>query len=891
MIYEDYLHCIGYEGQEAHPSEAGVSAFFEAESQRYFFSILDADGKVLLKSEGYPQEATRENGIQSVLKNRANRDFYSVKSYDNGRFYLSLRAGNYREIARSCSASTEAEALALLPYLMGEQVRGGVVAATEAAPVESSANKIDDDYMICREYRGHDGVGENGLVKFSHSNGKHYFAWYDEDGEVLMRSEAYPTTAARDNGLASVEKNRDIEARYSITERMGRYFVILKAGNHQEIARSCPYSSEEAALALYPTARAMRQKTSIVTETEPVVEAIAPEIEVVEPVVEAIAPEVEIIEPVVEEIAPVVEVVEPVVETIAPKVEVVTTDVTTPLASVESATIAGTFTAAAVIGTIHSEPVTTSITRIAPEAPTTTTVIDAPKDVDDDYLPCRDYEGRSINDKANNVALFKHDNGQFYFAIYAEDGSVRLRSEGFATGQERDVELSGVIKNLNNAEMYSVLRRGNYFINVLKDKTGREVGRSCLQKDPPPPPAPEPEPIVEAIAPMVIPEVVPEPVVEVIAPVVEVAPPAPALDVEDDYLPCKDYEGHDVNDKDNNVALFQHSNGQYYFALYDGAGKVHLRSEGFLTSEDREKELTVALKHLYNPDRYSTIRKGDYYIRILKDRQGKEVGRSCLQKDEPKPIVAPIAVAAVAAVIPEIKVEVPKVEIPEVKAEIPKVEVPIIETPKVEIKAPFIETVTPIVEEEATGGFKWWWLLPILALAIWWFSKDGCKKPAVTTPSVTAVPVDTLKTVEPTPAVAKAESCDLNWIFFDFNKADLRTTAKTELDQMVSILKKNPDYVALLSAHADFKGSDAYNQALSGRRATNAKKYLVANGIAASRIKTNLSGEKDPIAKNEEDDRVRQYNRRVELYVQNKEGKNVCESIPPVIEEGLKANQ
>jgi outer membrane protein OmpA-like peptidoglycan-associated protein/uncharacterized protein YegP (UPF0339 family) len=882
MTYEDYLHCIGYEGQATHPSEAGVSAFFEAESQRHFFSILDADGKVLLKSEGYPQEASRENGIQSVLKNRTNRDFYSVKSYDNGRFYLSLRAGNYREIARSCSASTEAEASALLPYLTGEKIRGGVIAAVAAPeePVGKVANKIDDDYMICREYVGHEGVGENGLVKFTHSNGKHYFAWYNEDGDVLMRSEAYPTTAARDNGFASVEKNRDIEARYSITERMGRYFVILKAGNNQEIARSCPFSSEAAALGLYPSARASR------IVVEPVVEAVVPEVEIVEPVVETVVPEVIVEEPVVEAIAPEVEVVEPVVEVIEPEVEVVT-EVAAPLASIESSTVAGTFTAAAAIGMVNSEPVTTSITHITPEAPTTTTIIDAPKDVDDDYLPCRDYEGRTINDKANNVALFKHDNGQFYFAIYAEDGSVRLRSEGFATGQERDVELSGVIRNLNNVEMYSVLRRGNYFINVLKDKTGREVGRSCLQKDPPPPPAPEPEPepIVEAIVPIVVPEVIPEPepIVEAIAPVVEVAPPPAPEDVEDDYLPCKDYEGHGVEDNASNVALFKHANGQYYFALYDEAGKVHLRSEGFLTAEDREKELTVALKHLYNADRYATIRKGDYYIRILKDRQGKEVGRSCLQKDEPKPIVAPVAVAAVAAVaaiIPEIK---EKVVVPE----IPKIEVP-----KIEVKAPVFETVTSIVEEEATGGFKWWWLLPILALATWWFTKDGCKKPVVKTPSVTAVDTMQVQVVEPTPpTAAKAESCDLNWIFFDFNKADLRTTGKTELDQMVSILKKNPEYVALLSAHADFKGSDAYNQALSGRRAANSKKYLIANGIEASRIKTNLSGEKDPIAKNEENDRVRQYNRRVELYVQNKDGKNVCESIPPTIEEGLKANQ
>jgi outer membrane protein OmpA-like peptidoglycan-associated protein/uncharacterized protein YegP (UPF0339 family) len=846
MIYEDYLHCSGYEGQAEHGTEAGFSAF-QDETQRYFFSLLDADGKVLLKSEGYPQQAARENGIQSVIKNRGNRDFYSVKSYENGRFYVSLRAANYREIARSCSAETEAEALTLLPYLTGEQVRGGVVAAAAvAAPKERADNKIDDDYMICREYAGHPNIDDNGMVKFTHSNGKHFFAWYDEDGgHVVMRSEGYPTTAARDNGMASVLKNREDEGKYSITERMGRYFVILKAGNHQEIARSCPYESEAAAMAIYPTQRTRAAYVSkSETESAPVEAIVAPVEEVSTPIVEAVEPVVEA----------------PVVETIAPIAAVVTT--------------------AAFLETTNSEPVTTSITHIAPEAPSTSTIIDAPADVEDDYLPCREYEGRNINDKANNVALFKHDNGQYYFAVYNTDGSVRLRSEGFRTAQERDVELSGVMKNLNNTEMYSIIRRGDYFINVLKDKTGREVGRSCLQKDAPPPP-PAPEPIVEAIAP-----------VAAVAAVAAVATPSivAPVDVEDDYLPCKDYEGHNINDKANNVALFKHSNGQYYFALYDADGKVRLRSEGFRTAQDRDKELSGALKNLYNQDMYSTIRKGEYFISILKDKTGREVGRSCLQKDEPKPVVAPviaapvaaIAVAAVAAAIPKPE---PKVEVPVAKVEVPKV------------AAPVYEAAAPVVEEVATGGFQWWWLLlPLLGLLAWWFFGKGCNKPEASTPAVTTAPlppvvVDTVKSVT-APAPAVAESCDLNWIFFDFNKADLRSASQTELEQMAAILKKNPDYVAVLSAHTDSKGSDAYNDALSGRRATNAKQYLISKGIAAARIKTTMNGEKDPIAKNEvgskDTEQGRQYNRRVELYIQDKDGKNVCTSIPPAVATELK---
>ena len=69
MINEDYLSCNEYENQSAHPTADNFTVFHHQASQRYFFALLDADNKVLLKSEGYPQQAARENGIQSVLKN------------------------------------------------------------------------------------------------------------------------------------------------------------------------------------------------------------------------------------------------------------------------------------------------------------------------------------------------------------------------------------------------------------------------------------------------------------------------------------------------------------------------------------------------------------------------------------------------------------------------------------------------------------------------------------------------------------------------------------------------------------------------------------------------------------------------------------------------------
>ena len=304
MVNEDYLHCSAYEGKALHPTEANFTAFFHEESKLNFFALLDADGAVLLKSEGYPQEASRENGIQSVIKNRPNRDFYSVKELE-GEYYLSLRAANYREIARTCRHKTEAEALALLPFVTGQQIRKRVVTEAVAAATTTTAahsnDRREDDYLACHFYENHPSVNpEDGMVKFTHENGKNYFAWYDKNNQLLMRSEGYPTTAARDNGYASVLKNRDLEERYAIEEKMGYYFAYLKAGNHQEIARGCGKKTYDEAAALYPSARAEAKlkPTMVVT---PIIEAPKVSIPTVEvpkvsvPVIEAPKLEVPVI--------------------------------------------------------------------------------------------------------------------------------------------------------------------------------------------------------------------------------------------------------------------------------------------------------------------------------------------------------------------------------------------------------------------------------------------------------------------------------------------------------------------------------------------------------------------------------------------------------------------
>lgn len=83
-------------------------------------------------------------------------------------------------------------------------------------------------------------------------------------------------------------------------------------------------------------------------------------------------------------------------------------------------------------------------------------------------------------------------------------------------------------------------------------------------------------------------------------------------------------------------------------------------------------------------------------------------------------------------------------------------------------------------------------------------------------------------------------------VFYDFDRSDIRPDAQSALNSLAELLKANNISVEL-SSHADCRGSDAYNQKLSERRAESARQYLVAHGVDPSRITTKAFGEKQPV--------------------------------------------
>lgn len=103
-------------------------------------------------------------------------------------------------------------------------------------------------------------------------------------------------------------------------------------------------------------------------------------------------------------------------------------------------------------------------------------------------------------------------------------------------------------------------------------------------------------------------------------------------------------------------------------------------------------------------------------------------------------------------------------------------------------------------------------------------------------------------------------------VLFGFDRSDLSAGARTNLDKLTNVLKKYPDTNIEIIGHTDDKGTDAYNQGLSERRASSVGAYLRSNGISSSRITTRGMGESDPkVANDTEANRAE--NRRVEFVI------------------------
>ncbi|MFZ0483837.1 MAG: OmpA family protein [Desulfobacterales bacterium] len=98
-------------------------------------------------------------------------------------------------------------------------------------------------------------------------------------------------------------------------------------------------------------------------------------------------------------------------------------------------------------------------------------------------------------------------------------------------------------------------------------------------------------------------------------------------------------------------------------------------------------------------------------------------------------------------------------------------------------------------------------------------------------------------------------------VMFDFDSSTLKPGAYQEMDRVARILNKYSQTTIRVEGHTDSKGSEAYNQILSEKRAMAVKNALVQRGVDPARIQTVGYGESQPISSNDA------VNRRVSIVI------------------------
>ena len=85
-------------------------------------------------------------------------------------------------------------------------------------------------------------------------------------------------------------------------------------------------------------------------------------------------------------------------------------------------------------------------------------------------------------------------------------------------------------------------------------------------------------------------------------------------------------------------------------------------------------------------------------------------------------------------------------------------------------------------------------------------------------------------------------------VFFSEDQSSLTPEAQETLRRQAQWLQQYPAVTVQVEGHADERGTREYNIALSARRATAAREYLISQGVKASRISSIAYGKERPAA-------------------------------------------
>jgi outer membrane protein OmpA-like peptidoglycan-associated protein len=104
-------------------------------------------------------------------------------------------------------------------------------------------------------------------------------------------------------------------------------------------------------------------------------------------------------------------------------------------------------------------------------------------------------------------------------------------------------------------------------------------------------------------------------------------------------------------------------------------------------------------------------------------------------------------------------------------------------------------------------------------------------------------------------------------ITFGTNQYDVQPQFQPVLNEVAQTLSSYPSTLIDVLGHTDSTGTDAYNQALSERRAQSVANYLTGHGVQPVRIATRGYGESQLLVNPERSETDKQANRRVEIRI------------------------
>jgi len=123
-----------------------------------------------------------------------------------------------------------------------------------------------------------------------------------------------------------------------------------------------------------------------------------------------------------------------------------------------------------------------------------------------------------------------------------------------------------------------------------------------------------------------------------------------------------------------------------------------------------------------------------------------------------------------------------------------------------------------------------------------------------------------LKQLQEGKSTATAASSPLKDVFFEFDRYDLTSDARTTLRANADWLKSNSSTRVEIEGHCDERGTNEYNLALGAKRAQAAREFLSTLGIPADRLSTISYGEEIPVCREQSESCWKQ-NRRARFVI------------------------